>query len=47
MYAGTHPKAKQAREIRIYNAKRRENERIRRTADAVARVHRAGTLAAH
>lgn len=41
MHVGTHPRAKAAREIRIYNAKRRENERVRRTADAVARVHAA------
>lgn len=44
MYAGTHPRAKIARERRIEQAKRHDNERIRRNAERIARVANAAAL---
>lgn len=45
MYAKPHPRAEAARELRVYAAHRRENERSRRNAEAMARVATAGERA--
>lgn len=38
MFESTHPKAANARAIRVENAKRREREQARRNAEAINRV---------